>query len=136
MVRPMHPTFGENLIQSDLRNLIGNPLETAALFSNLIFEGTLDRFPGLRVVASHGGGYLESYLRCSNVGCERVNADREPSAPSRSNRLPRFQELPGNGNATIDPRIKFLWRDEGMGFTSVSGRQPFSANEQVAKGNC
>ena len=64
-----------------------------------------------------------------DLGPERVNAVRETLAPSGSNLLPRFQELPGNGNTTIDPRIKFPWRDEGMGFTGMSGRQPFSANE-------
>ena len=37
---------------------IGNPLETTVFFSHLIFEGTLDRFPGLKICAAHGGGYL------------------------------------------------------------------------------
>jgi aminocarboxymuconate-semialdehyde decarboxylase len=45
-----------------LRNVIGNPLETAVALSHLIYEGTLDRFPGLKIVAAHGGGYLPSYI--------------------------------------------------------------------------
>jgi hypothetical protein len=28
----------------------------------LLGEGTLDRFPGLKVIAAHGGGYLPSAL--------------------------------------------------------------------------
>src|SRR5205809_2982785 len=44
-----------------LANVIGNPLETTIALSHLIFEGTLDRFPGLKICAAHGGGYLPSY---------------------------------------------------------------------------
>lgn len=45
-----------------LGNIIGNPLETTVALSHLIFEGTLDRFPGVKVVAAHGGGFLPSYI--------------------------------------------------------------------------
>jgi aminocarboxymuconate-semialdehyde decarboxylase len=44
-----------------LTNTIGNPLETTIALSHLIFEGTLDRYPGLKICAAHGGGYLPSY---------------------------------------------------------------------------
>ena len=44
-----------------LSNVIGNPLETTIFLSHLIFDGTLDRFPGLKICASHAGGYLPSY---------------------------------------------------------------------------
>jgi aminocarboxymuconate-semialdehyde decarboxylase len=50
-----------------LTNTIGNPLETTIALSHLIFEGTLDRFPGLKICAAHGGGYLPSYAARSNA---------------------------------------------------------------------
>lgn len=50
-----------------LTNTIGNPLETTIALSHLIFEGTLDRFPGLRICASHGGGFLPSYANRSDA---------------------------------------------------------------------
>src|SRR5665213_4280198 len=53
-----------------LSNVIGNPLETTIFLSHLIFDGTLDRFPGLKICASHAGGYLPSYLGRSDVACE------------------------------------------------------------------
>ena len=53
-----------------LGNVIGNPLETTIALSHLIFEGTLDRFPGLKICAAHGGGYLPSYMTRSDRGCE------------------------------------------------------------------
>ena len=52
-----------------LTNVIGNPLDTTIALSRLIFEGTLDRFPGLKICAAHGGGYLPSYADRSDHGC-------------------------------------------------------------------
>jgi aminocarboxymuconate-semialdehyde decarboxylase len=52
-----------------LENTIGNPLETTIALSHLIFEGTLDRFPGLKICAAHGGGYLPSYAARSDAIC-------------------------------------------------------------------
>src|SRR5579862_1532729 len=54
-----------------LTNVIGNPLETTIFLSHLIYDGTLDRFPGLKICASHGGGYLPSYAARSDYGCVR-----------------------------------------------------------------
>ena len=52
-----------------LDNIIGNPLETTIALSHLIFEGTLDKFPGLKICAAHGGGFLPSYAGRSDQGC-------------------------------------------------------------------
>lgn len=52
-----------------LSNVIGNPLETTIALAHLIFEGTLDRFPGLKICAAHAGGYLPSYLGRFDRGC-------------------------------------------------------------------
>jgi aminocarboxymuconate-semialdehyde decarboxylase len=52
-----------------LENVIGNPLDTTIALSHLIFQGTLDHFPGLKLCAAHGGGYLPSYADRSDHGC-------------------------------------------------------------------
>lgn len=52
-----------------LDNVIGYPLETTLALSHLIFEGTLDAFPGLKICAAHGGGFLPSYAGRSDIGC-------------------------------------------------------------------
>jgi aminocarboxymuconate-semialdehyde decarboxylase len=54
-----------------LGNIVGNPLETTVFLSHMIFEGTLDRFPGLRICAAHAGGFLTSYLGRSDAHCGR-----------------------------------------------------------------
>jgi aminocarboxymuconate-semialdehyde decarboxylase len=70
----LHPTGTRELEPSGrlggsglLTNTIGNPLETTIALSHLIFEGTLDRFPGLKICAAHGGGYLGSYANRSDA---------------------------------------------------------------------
>jgi aminocarboxymuconate-semialdehyde decarboxylase len=57
-----------------LANTIGNPLDTTIALSHLIFEGTLDRFPDLKICSAHGGGFLPSYAPRSD-NCMRVAPD-------------------------------------------------------------
>jgi len=78
----MHPTNADFLVndnalkgRGDLGNIIGNPMETTLFLSSLIFDGTLDRFPRLKVCGAHGGGYLPSYFGRTQVTCDvRANA--------------------------------------------------------------
>ena len=72
----MHPNNAMNVVKEGgldgrggLPNIIGNPLETTVFLSHMMFEGTLDRFPRLKLCAAHGGGYLPSYLGRSEVAC-------------------------------------------------------------------
>jgi len=52
-----------------LSNTVGNPLDTTLALQHLIFEGTLDKFPGLKIIAAHGGGYLPSYADRDDHAC-------------------------------------------------------------------
>jgi aminocarboxymuconate-semialdehyde decarboxylase len=72
----MHPGGADNIIKEnalegpgDLGNIIGNPLETTFFLSKLIFDGTFDKFPTLKVCGAHGGGYLPSYFMRTDVAC-------------------------------------------------------------------
>jgi aminocarboxymuconate-semialdehyde decarboxylase len=79
----VHPSGADNIIKEnalrgrgDLGNIIGNPLETTFFLSRLIFDGTLDRFPGVKICGAHAGGYLPSYLGRTDVACDvRDNAN-------------------------------------------------------------
>src|SRR5580698_6907713 len=52
-----------------LSNTIGNPLDTTIALQHLIFEGTLDRYPKLKIIAAHGGGFLPSYAARGDHAC-------------------------------------------------------------------
>ena len=45
-----------------LANTVSQPAENAVALSHLIFSGVLDRFPNLRIIAAHGGGYLPTTI--------------------------------------------------------------------------
>jgi aminocarboxymuconate-semialdehyde decarboxylase len=61
----LHPfgcTLDERLDQWYLSNTVGQPTENAVALSHLIFSGVLDRHPGLKLIAAHGGGYLPTHI--------------------------------------------------------------------------
>ncbi len=60
----MHPngfTSAERLKDHYLNNVIGNPLDTTIAVSHLIFDGVIERNPGLKILLAHAGGYLAHY---------------------------------------------------------------------------
>jgi predicted TIM-barrel fold metal-dependent hydrolase len=61
-VHPWGCSLGARLGRHFLGNTFGQPTETALALSHLIFGGTLDRHPGLRLLAAHGGGFLPTYI--------------------------------------------------------------------------
>jgi aminocarboxymuconate-semialdehyde decarboxylase len=44
-----------------LWNSVGQPIEETKAMSSIIYEGVFDRWPELRIVIAHGGGYLPHY---------------------------------------------------------------------------
>jgi aminocarboxymuconate-semialdehyde decarboxylase len=73
----VHPVGADNVLRDgalrgrgDLGNIVGNPLETTIFLSRMIFDGTLDRFPGVKLCGAHAGGYLPSYMGRTDVACD------------------------------------------------------------------
>jgi aminocarboxymuconate-semialdehyde decarboxylase len=84
LLHPFGCTLDERLDRWYLSNTVGQPTENAVALSHLIFSGVLDRRPGLRLIAAHGGGYLPAHLGRSDHAW-RVRPDargcaREPSS--------------------------------------------------------
>jgi aminocarboxymuconate-semialdehyde decarboxylase len=86
----MHPNNAQNIARDgaldgrgDLGNVVGNPLETTVFLTHMILDGTLDRFPKLKIVAAHAGGYLPSYLGRTEVACTA-----RPNASCANQRMP------------------------------------------------
>lgn len=60
----LHPvgfTEGGRLLDHYFNNVIGNPLDTTIAASKLIFDGVAARYPKIKFLLAHGGGYLASY---------------------------------------------------------------------------
>jgi aminocarboxymuconate-semialdehyde decarboxylase len=69
-IHPWGCSLGARLSTNYLGNTFGQPAETALALSRLIFDGTLDRHPGLRLLAAHGGGFLPACIGRSDHAWE------------------------------------------------------------------
>ena len=84
----MHPigfTHGDRLVDHYFNNVIGNPLETTVAASHLIFDGVMERYPKLKVLLPHAGGYLAHYWARMDHAWKarpdcRVSIKRKPSS--------------------------------------------------------
>ena len=82
----MHPDGARDLWfqEYSLWNSIGQPIEEAKLLASLILEGVLEQLPELRIVISHGGGFLPHYAgrldrNVTNMPDSVRNISRRPS---------------------------------------------------------
>ena len=88
----LHPfgcTLDARLDRWYLSNTVGQPAENAVALSHLIFGGVLDRHPGLRVIAAHGGGYLPTHIGRSDHAW-RIRPDARGCADPPSSYLRRL----------------------------------------------
>lgn len=83
-IHPMGCSLDERLAPAYLSNHVGQLVEHAVALSHLIFGGVLDRYPDLRIVAAHGGGYLPAHMgRADHAWAQRGDActcERKPSS--------------------------------------------------------
>ena len=68
-----------------LWNSVGQPIEEARVLASLIYEGVLEDLPELRIIVSHGGGYLPHYYgrldrNVHNMPESTVHISQPPSA--------------------------------------------------------
>jgi aminocarboxymuconate-semialdehyde decarboxylase len=83
LIHPWGCSLGPRLGAYYLFNTVGNPVETALALSRIAFSGLLERHPGLRIWAAHGGGYLPSYLvRADHAWQVRSDARTTAEPPS------------------------------------------------------
>jgi aminocarboxymuconate-semialdehyde decarboxylase len=57
-VHPNQVVGAERMRDYNLANLIGNPTDTSLAVAKLIFGGVLERFPRLKFLLAHAGGFL------------------------------------------------------------------------------
>ncbi len=80
LIHPNNVAGGERMGQFYLRNLIGNPTETAQAGARILFSGVLERHPGLKLILSHGGGALPHLIGRLRHGFEVRPECRERAA--------------------------------------------------------
>jgi aminocarboxymuconate-semialdehyde decarboxylase len=132
----MHPTNADSLVQGkifdgrgDLGNIVGNPFETTLFLTKLIFDGTFDRFPRLKVVGAHGAGYLPSYFGRTEVTC-----DVRPNAMCANTKRPN-QYLKNNIVADAmefsDEGLRHLVAEMGVSQVVYGSDMPFNWPDMI-----
>ena len=60
-IHPIGTSYVERMDDHYFRNTIGHPVESALAVGHLVFDGYLEKYPGLKICVAHGGGYIPAY---------------------------------------------------------------------------
>jgi aminocarboxymuconate-semialdehyde decarboxylase len=82
-----HP---QRLQQHNFVNIIGHPFDATLAQAHLIFSGVLERYPALKIVVVHGGGYLPAYPGRIDHGWRAREDIREGVARPPGDQLRQF----------------------------------------------
>ncbi|MGE5217217.1 MAG: amidohydrolase family protein [Chloroflexota bacterium] len=81
-VHPNQVIGADRMEDYNLANLIGNPTDTSLTFARLIFAGVLERFPRLKFLLAHAGGFLPyTWGRLERGYCIQDSAAAKISKP-------------------------------------------------------
>jgi aminocarboxymuconate-semialdehyde decarboxylase len=106
-----------------LANTIGNPLDTTIALSHLIFEGTLDKFPGLKICSAHGGGFLGSYAPRSD-NCLRVAPEMDTGVKLKKKPTEYLRQLYFDTLVFTDEALRHLAAEAGVGQLVIGTDHP------------
>src|SRR5271166_2465595 len=112
-----------------LTNTIGNPLETTIALSHLIFEGTLDRFPGLKICAAHGGGFLPSYASRSDAVITTFPNRVGPLPKKKPTQYLKDGQLYFDSIMFTPEGMRHLIAESGIGQVMIGTDYPFPWNK-------
>ncbi|HLZ29279.1 MAG TPA: amidohydrolase family protein [Chloroflexota bacterium] len=107
-----------------LANTIGNPLDTTIALSHLIFEGTLDRFPGLKLCSAHGGGYLPSYAARSDYAL-RVHPEMDTGVALRKRPSDYLRQMYYDTLVFTSEALRHLAAEVGVGQLMLGTDHPY-----------
>lgn len=128
----IHPSFfhslgGDRLAPYDLRRLMGNLLETACAAAHLVFSGTLEAHPRLKVLLVHGGGVLPYLVGRLDHGYGVRSKAREhiPRLPSSYVRQFYYDTVTHYG-----PALRYLVELVGADHVVLGSDYPFDMGDE------
>ena len=130
----MHPlgfTQGERLTNHYFNNVIGNPLDTTIAVSHLIFDGVVARYPKIKFVAAHGGGFIAHYWARMDHAWRARPDTRTIIKKKPSSYLEKFYF----DSITFDPRmLKQLIDRYGADHVMLGTDYPYDMGEDDPRG--
>lgn len=121
-----NPAGGERLKDYYLANMIGNRFEVTLAACRLIFSGTMDRFPNLKIVAGQGGGYLPY------AAGRMDHAWRAEEAPKKNVKVPPSTYIPRFYFDSITQReseFDYLVSQVGLDRVAIGTDAPFDMGD-------
>lgn len=110
-----------------LGNLAGLPFDTALMAAHLMFSGTLDELPGLKIILAHGGGHLPYQIGRLAHG-HKVRKEAKANTPNSPLALLRrfyFDALTHDADA-----LRFLIEKAGADRVMIGTDAPFDMAEE------
>ena len=113
-----------------LSNLIGNPLDTTIALQHLIFDGTLDKFPKIKIIAAHGGGYLPFYAPRSDHSCEVSPTMCDPNIQLQKKPTEYLKQLYFDSLVFTSDALNYLKSQVGASQIMIGSDHPIPWSEQ------
>lgn len=108
-----------------LANTVAYPLGTTIALQHLIFDGTLDKFTGLKVLAAHGGGYLPSYAGRDDHACTVAPTFCDPSIKLKKKPTEYLNQLYFDGLVFTPEALRHLAAQVGVSQILLGSDYPY-----------
>ena len=112
-----------------LSNTIGNPLDTTIALEHLIFDGTLDKFPNLKILAPHGGGFLGSYAPRMDVTCFISPTNCDPKIVLKKKPTEYLKQIYFDSLVFTPEGLRHLVAEVGASQVMIGTDQPIPWND-------
>jgi aminocarboxymuconate-semialdehyde decarboxylase len=112
-----------------LSNTIGNPLDTTIALQHLIFDGTLDKFPNLKILAPHGGGFLGSYAPRMDVSCFISPTNCDPKIVLKKKPTEYLRQIYFDSLVFTPEGLRHLVAEVGSSQVMIGTDQPIPWND-------
>ncbi|MPV36874.1 amidohydrolase family protein [Georgenia subflava] len=124
MLHPFTPLSAPRLRAHGIGDALGTPLEGAVAVAALLRAGVLDRHPGLRLCAVHGGGPLPAMAGRLDALWAFAGRPASSAAPSDDLRRLYFDTLTHG-----DQALRWLWEFAGTDRLLLGSDYPFPTGE-------
>lgn len=131
-IHPLHPLAGVDLGGYFLENAVGRPAATALAAAGLVMSGAAERYPGVRFVLAHGGGFLPYQIG----RLDRAYAARPDLAAARIPRPPSWylRRMYADTVTHRPAALSFLAETMGPGRVLLGSDYPFAMGEDDPAG--
>lgn len=131
-IHPLHPLAGVDLGGYFLENAVGRPAATALAAAGLVMSGAAERYPGVRFVLAHGGGFLPYQIG----RLDRAYAARPDLAAARIPRPPSWylRRMYADTVTHRPTALSFLAETMGSGRVLLGSDYPFAMGEDDPAG--